>query len=89
MAEPVDRKARLAALASRAGRTNSAKNDDETEKEDTKPVVSFRNYAPKDASLDAATDSSWNDEHNGPLSNYCENVWNMKPPKTTTNQRKI
>ena len=46
-----DRKARLAALAAKAGRT---KNDDETEEDKSRPV-NFRNYTPKDASLEATT----------------------------------
>lgn len=43
-----DRKARLAALAAKAGRSKQL--DDENKKEDT-PKVNFRNYVPQDASL--------------------------------------
>lgn len=70
-----DRKARLAALAARAGRNqpiaatgNSSQetdNKDEQMKDSSdvaaKPVISFRNYVPKDASLDKAVTSSSND----------------------------
>ena len=55
-----DRKARLAALAARAGRNNQSlgtSNDDGNDQEDaggSKPTLSFRNYVPKDASLDAS-----------------------------------
>mmetsp|Transcript_9846 Transcript_9846/g.14982 ORF Transcript_9846/g.14982 Transcript_9846/m.14982 type:complete len:182 (+) Transcript_9846:83-628(+) len=67
-----DRKARLAALAARAGRNqpiaatgNSSQetdNKDESQKMDVaKPAISFRNYVPKDASLDKAVTTSAND----------------------------
>mgnify|MGYP000750407272 CR=1 FL=1 len=55
-----DRKARLAALAARAGRNNQSLGtsyDDGNDQEDaggSKPTLSFRNYVPKDASLDAS-----------------------------------
>eukprot|EP00571_Detonula_confervacea_P003350 CAMPEP_0172325598 /NCGR_PEP_ID=MMETSP1058-20130122/54449_1 /TAXON_ID=83371 /ORGANISM="Detonula confervacea, Strain CCMP 353" /LENGTH=173 /DNA_ID=CAMNT_0013042187 /DNA_START=27 /DNA_END=548 /DNA_ORIENTATION=- len=55
-----DRKARLAALAAKAGRTQqpiSSANDsgnDQEANEGSKPTLSFRNYVPKDASLDAS-----------------------------------
>ena len=53
-----DRKARLAALAARAGRTgnpdaNMAEEPAETDGADAdRPAVRFRNYAPKDAALE-------------------------------------
>lgn len=53
-----DRKARLAALAARAGRTsnpdaNMAEEPAETDGADAdRPAVRFRNYAPKDATLE-------------------------------------
>ncbi len=61
-----DRKARLAALAARAGRnqpiaaTGNSSQETDNNKEDqimksdvaAKPAISFRNYVPKDASLD-------------------------------------
>mmetsp|Transcript_9077 Transcript_9077/g.19467 ORF Transcript_9077/g.19467 Transcript_9077/m.19467 type:complete len:189 (+) Transcript_9077:110-676(+) len=64
-----DRKARLAALAARAGRnskpaTSSSSMDEEgggSEPSDKGPALRFRNYAPKDASLDeqaAAADTA-------------------------------
>lgn len=54
-----DRKARLAALAAKAGRTNNneneqQQNDDGTSQ--TKKELKFRNYTPKDAKLDSTTD---------------------------------
>ncbi|KAL9180565.1 hypothetical protein ACHAXT_011018 [Thalassiosira profunda] len=58
-----DRKARLAALAARAGRAQPSLGgggggdgggDDQDAGEASKPTLSFRNYVPKDASLDAA-----------------------------------
>ena len=60
-----DRKARLAALAARAGRTgnpdaNMAEEPAETDGADAdRPAVRFRNYAPKDAALEggAAADA--------------------------------
>jgi len=68
-----DRKARLAALAARARRNqpiaatgNSSQetdNKDESQKMDVdaKPAISFRNYVPKDASLDKTVTASAND----------------------------
>ena len=49
-----DRKARLAALAARAGRssTDAERGGSAPFSSDTAPAVRFRNYAPKDASLD-------------------------------------
>ena len=54
-----DRKARLAALAARAGRTNKPDGEPTTEAATTdadadRPAVRFRNYAPKDASLESS-----------------------------------
>ena len=53
-----DRKARLAALAARAGRTNKSDGEptaDATATTDAdRPAVRFRNYAPKDASLEGS-----------------------------------
>lgn len=56
-----DRKARLAALAAKAGRdkqpnssSNDGGNDQEVSEGSKKPKLSFRNYVPKDASLDAS-----------------------------------
>ena len=53
-----DRKARLAALAARAGRTNQSDGEptaDATATTDAdRPAVRFRNYAPKDASLEGS-----------------------------------
>mmetsp|Transcript_21335 Transcript_21335/g.50715 ORF Transcript_21335/g.50715 Transcript_21335/m.50715 type:complete len:201 (-) Transcript_21335:1032-1634(-) len=56
-----DRKARLKALAARAGRTKQpvegaadATNDDVDEGSKKKPALKFRNYAPQDENLDAA-----------------------------------
>eukprot|EP00581_Thalassiosira_minuscula_P008523 CAMPEP_0183702324 /NCGR_PEP_ID=MMETSP0737-20130205/469_1 /TAXON_ID=385413 /ORGANISM="Thalassiosira miniscula, Strain CCMP1093" /LENGTH=170 /DNA_ID=CAMNT_0025928919 /DNA_START=26 /DNA_END=538 /DNA_ORIENTATION=+ len=51
-----DRKARLAALAARAGRqqqpiSSDGGNDQEAAEDGSKPTLSFRNYVPKDASL--------------------------------------
>ncbi|KAL7532788.1 hypothetical protein ACHAXR_004845 [Thalassiosira sp. AJA248-18] len=56
-----DRKARLAALAARAGRSqqpisssnDNGGNDQEAGHGSKKPTLLFRNYVPKDASLDA------------------------------------
>ena len=54
-----DRKARLAALAAKAGRreepvdNNNGGNDQEVEDKSKQPTIKFRNYIPKDASLDA------------------------------------
>ena len=69
-----DRKARLAALAAKAGRNQpiaaTGNSIQETDSKDeqmkdgsvaAKPVISFRNYVPKDASLDKAATSSSND----------------------------
>lgn len=56
-----DRKARLAALAAKAGRReepvdNNGGNDQEEVKDTSKqPTITFRNYIPKDASLDNAS----------------------------------
>lgn len=79
-----DRKARLAALAAKAGRIpqhpidhNTQDNDDDGEDNDTaesksKPTLSFRNYVPKDASLDetnvVALDDDANNGDTGSLS---------------------
>ena len=57
-----DRKARLAALAARAGRDQPSLGGDgggggQDAGEASKPTLSFRNYVPKDASLDAAAPS--------------------------------
>mmetsp|Transcript_25101 Transcript_25101/g.42649 ORF Transcript_25101/g.42649 Transcript_25101/m.42649 type:complete len:183 (-) Transcript_25101:115-663(-) len=84
-----DRKARLAALAARAGRNhpiatteNSSQetdNKDESQKMDVdaKPAISFRNYVPKDASLDKTVTASANDtDENQPAA--------PKRQKTTT-----
>ena len=53
-----DRKARLAALAARAGRNNKSDGEptaDATPTTDAdRPAVRFRNYAPKDASLEGS-----------------------------------
>lgn len=53
-----DRKARLAALAARAGRANKpageATTDAATTTDADRPAVRFRNYAPKDASLEGS-----------------------------------
>ena len=49
----MDRKARLAALAAKAGRRD--KNDDSVgDEEDRKKTLTFRNYVPKDSALDAS-----------------------------------
>lgn len=62
-----DRKARLAALAAKAGRNQqsiSTSNDggnDQAAADSSKPTLSFRNYVPKDASLDAASATPDND----------------------------
>ena len=56
-----DRKARLAALAAKAGRSTTEPNNDNDDGNDqivtdiTKPTIQFRNYVPKDQSLDAST----------------------------------
>ena len=56
-----DRKARLAALAARAGRTNKPDGEPTADATTTttttdadRPAVRFRNYAPKDASLEGS-----------------------------------
>lgn len=49
-----DRKARLEALASRAGRSKNEDNTDAQDLASDKKVVKFRNYAPKDDALDKA-----------------------------------
>ena len=56
-----DRKARLAALAARAGRiqhpisnSKDSGNDQDAGDGSKQPTLSFRNYVPKDASLDAS-----------------------------------
>jgi len=53
-----DRKARLAAMAARAGRSNKddTQQTETTQSESIKETktINFRNYAPKDASLDAS-----------------------------------
>jgi coiled-coil domain-containing protein 12 len=51
-----DRKARLAALASKSGRNIPCAADSEPSGE-SKPKISFRNYVPKDASLTPAVDT--------------------------------
>ena len=70
-----DRKARLAALAARAGRNqpvatnNNVSSDQDTnnrnekinEIDASKPVISFRNYVPKDANLDKDANTSASD----------------------------
>lgn len=62
-----DRKARLAALAARAGRNqppsigNTNDSKDEPPKE-SKPSISFRNYVPKDAALDPSLSLPVNDD---------------------------
>jgi coiled-coil domain-containing protein 12 len=72
-----DRKARLAALAARAGRnqsiaTTSGNSSQETNNKDeqmmdndvdAKPAISFRNYVPKDANLDKSLDTSADDSY--------------------------
>lgn len=70
-----DRKSRLAALAARAGRNqtiattttgNSSQEADKDEKMDdvnaTKPAITFRNYVPKDSSLDKCAATSANND---------------------------
>ena len=51
-----DRKARIAALAARAGRTKKvpaeAPEDKEQENNETKNVIKFRNYVPQDGTLE-------------------------------------
>uniref|UniRef100_A0A7S4V4W8 Cwf18 pre-mRNA splicing factor n=1 Tax=Ditylum brightwellii TaxID=49249 RepID=A0A7S4V4W8_9STRA len=57
-----DRKARLAALAARAGRSKNPSSNEENDaateiensspRDDAQPSLRFRNYAPKDSSLD-------------------------------------
>ena len=56
-----DRKARLAALAAKAGRSTTESNNNNDDGNDqqvtdtTKPTIQFRNYVPKDQSLDASS----------------------------------
>jgi len=56
-----DRKARLAALAAKAGRNTTEPNNNNDDGNDqqvtdtTKPTIQFRNYVPKDQSLDASS----------------------------------
>jgi len=68
-----DRKARLAALAAKAGRSteqqpnnNSDDGNDQQVIDTTKPTIQFRNYVPKDQSLDASTTQI--DDDSKPLS---------------------
>ena len=61
-----DRKARLAALATKAGRhqqpiSNDSGNDQEAT-DGSKPTLSFRNYVPKDASLQPQLDDGGNQQ---------------------------
>ena len=51
-----DRKARLAALAAKAGRGNDGGDDQVAAEEESKPTLTFRNYIPKDATLDESAD---------------------------------
>lgn len=46
-----DRKARLAALAAKAGRTKEPATEESNESESNDPKVNFRNYVPQDVSL--------------------------------------
>lgn len=58
-----DRKARLAALAAKAGRTKSALSEEETkddETEESKKSISFRNYVPNDSSMEPEEEGSAN-----------------------------
>ena len=57
-----DRKARQPALAAKAGRTTTESNtnsnndgNDQQVTDTTKPTIQFRNYVPKDQTLDAST----------------------------------
>lgn len=61
-----DRKARLAALAAKAGRTKLKKadenetnvaNDESTNGSQEKKTISFRNYAPRDSSMDKSSNT--------------------------------
>ena len=61
-----DRKQRLAALSAKAGRAeqpvdnsnNSGNDQEEVSSASSKPTISFRNYVPKDASLDPAASTT-------------------------------
>ena len=55
-----DRKARLKALAAKAGRTKEVP----AEAEEERKAITFRNYAPTDKSLDASADN--NEDSNEP-----------------------
>mmetsp|Transcript_5003 Transcript_5003/g.11014 ORF Transcript_5003/g.11014 Transcript_5003/m.11014 type:complete len:187 (-) Transcript_5003:171-731(-) len=60
-----DRKSRLAALAAKAGRQQTTNNDGGNDQEDSgssKPTLSFRNYVPKDASLQPGASSAAPDD---------------------------
>ena len=66
-----DRKARLAALAAKAGRTKERREEDKEEEKEEKKTISFRNYAPRDASMDKSKDDDANND----------NVGEESPPK--------
>ncbi len=58
-----DRRARLAALAAKAGRNNEQQQNDHDDipESQTKMELKFRNYTPKDANLDSAAAAGNND----------------------------
>lgn len=63
-----DRKARLAALAAKAGRSKKVDDDNKTPEESTEAAVtvSFRNYAPNDESLVQQKQQQMEDEEPAP-----------------------
>mmetsp|Transcript_29371 Transcript_29371/g.47650 ORF Transcript_29371/g.47650 Transcript_29371/m.47650 type:complete len:190 (-) Transcript_29371:29-598(-) len=100
-----DRKARLAALAARAGRNQpiaaTGNSSQETDNKDeqimmndnnnvaAKPAISFRNYVPKDASLDKTVAASANEiDENRPAApkrqktSTSNNTQNSEEPKS-------
>ena len=70
-----DRKQRLAALSAKAGRAeqpvdnsnNSGNDQEEVSSASSKPTISFRNYVPKDASLDPAASTTPMQEDEEPI----------------------
>lgn len=57
-----DRKARLAALAARAGRNNVSSTPESESPEEARDKVAFRNYQPRDASLQVIKETKPGDE---------------------------
>ena len=78
-----DRKARLKALAAKAGRTKEVPAEEPAEE---KKALTFRNYAPTDKTLDAASTGADNDDGNEPQAKKARVVEDSKPAAAPTSK---